>query len=77
MTYQWKLAHQIWTHSVLLEAPILLALASLLGVPRARLERIRPPCQDLVDRLGPDTVWAAVGRRVLAALALTVDGADL
>ncbi len=57
------------TYAILLEASILLAPASFVGISRARLKRIWPPHYDLIDRLGANPVRPTICLRVLAAFA--------
>ena len=55
--------------AILLEASILLAPTSFIGISRTWLERIRTPQHDLCNRLGADAIRSTVGLRVLATLA--------
>ena len=57
------------TYAILLEASILLAPTSFIGISRTWLERIRTPQHDLCNRLGADAIRSTVGLRVLATLA--------
>lgn len=57
------------TYAILLEASILLAPASFIGISRSWLERIRTPQHDLCNRLGANAIRSIVGLSVLAALA--------
>ena len=54
----------------------LLALATIVFIPRTRIERIGTFLLDLRDGRGTDTFGSAVGLGVLALLAFAVVGAN-